>query len=50
MNLRFNQNVLEAWKAATLGSTLKLQKGWVGATMVPAARIERFTFASGTSF
>jgi PmbA protein len=49
-NLRFNQNVLEGWKEATLSSTLKLQKGWVGATMVPAARIERFTFASGTSF
>jgi PmbA protein len=48
-NLRFNQNILEAWKAATLSNTLKLQRtGFVGA-MVPAARIERFTFASGTS-
>jgi predicted Zn-dependent protease len=49
-NLRFNQNILEAWQDATLANSLKLQRGYFGGTMVPAARIERFTFASGTSF
>jgi predicted Zn-dependent protease len=49
-NLRFNQSVLEAWQNAVLGDTLVLQKGYIGGAMVPAARIERFKFASGTSF
>jgi PmbA protein len=49
-NLRFNQNVLEAWQNAKFGSALRLQKGFIGGSMVPAARIEKFTFASGTSF
>ncbi|HUP27524.1 MAG TPA: TldD/PmbA family protein [Chloroflexia bacterium] len=49
-NLRFNQSVLEAWQNATLSDTLTLQKGYFGGSMVPAARIERFKFASGTSF
>jgi predicted Zn-dependent protease len=49
-NLRFNQNVLEAWQNACFSDTLKLQKGFIGGNMIPAARIEKFTFASGTSF
>lgn len=49
-NLRFNQNVLEAWQNATFSDTLKLQKGFLGGSMIPAARIEKFKFASGTSF
>jgi predicted Zn-dependent protease len=49
-NLRFNQNVLEGWRNATFSDTLKLQKGFIGGDMVPAARIEKFTFASGTRF
>ena len=49
-NLRFNQSVLEAWQNATLSDTLTMQKGYFGGTMVPAARIEQFKFASGTSF
>ena len=49
-NLRFTQSVLEAWRSATLGDTLKLQKGWFSGSMVPAARIESFRFVSGTSF
>jgi predicted Zn-dependent protease len=49
-NLRFNQSVLEAWQDAQFSSTLKLQKSFVGGSMVPAARIEKFKFASGTSF
>jgi predicted Zn-dependent protease len=49
-NLRFNQNVLETFQNATLSNTLQLHKGGIGATMVPAARLERFKFVSGTSF
>jgi PmbA protein len=49
-NLRFNQNVLEGWRNAKFSSTRSLQKGFIGGSMVPAARIDKFTFASGTSF
>jgi PmbA protein len=50
-NLRFNQAVLEAWQHATLGDTIKLQKGFLfGSAAAPATRIERFNFASATSF
>jgi PmbA protein len=50
-NLRFNQAVLEAWEQATLGNKVKLQKGFLfGSAAAPAARIERFNFASATSF
>jgi PmbA protein len=49
-NLRFNQSVLEAWQNARFSDTLKLQKGFIGGSMIPAARIDRFTFASGTRF
>jgi hypothetical protein len=49
--LRFNQAVLEAWQHATLGDKAKLQKGFLfGSASAPAARIERFNFASATSF
>lgn len=49
-NLRFNQSVLEAWQNAVLSDTPILQKGFIGGSMVPAARIDKFKFASGTSF
>jgi predicted Zn-dependent protease len=50
-NLRFNQAVLEAWQHATLGDKTRLQKGFLfGSASAPAARIERFNFASATSF
>ncbi len=50
-NLRFTQNILEAWRDATLSDSLKLRKGeLIGSLMVPAARIEKFKFVSGTSF
>lgn len=49
-NLRFTQNILEAWQHCTLADTLKLQRGYFGGTMVPAVRIDSFKFVSGTSF
>ncbi|MFL5732381.1 MAG: TldD/PmbA family protein [Chloroflexia bacterium] len=49
-NLRFNQNVLEGWQNTQFASTTMLQKGFIGGSRVPAARIDKFTFASGTSF
>ncbi len=49
-NLRFTQNILEAFQHATLSDTLRLQKGMLGGTLVPAARLGAFTFSSGTEF
>jgi predicted Zn-dependent protease len=49
-NLRFTQSVLDAFKNAELSNTLKLQKGFVGGTLVPAARIRGFNFSSVTEF
>jgi predicted Zn-dependent protease len=49
-NLRFTQSVLEAFKQAELSNTLKLQNGFVGGTLVPAARIRGFNFSSVTEF
>jgi predicted Zn-dependent protease len=49
-NLRFTQSVLEAFKEANLSDTLKLQRGFVGGTLVPAARLRGFNFSSVTEF
>jgi predicted Zn-dependent protease len=50
-NMRFNQPVLEGWRNAVLSDSLKLQKGFLfGSAAAPAARIEKFVFASGTRF
>jgi predicted Zn-dependent protease len=50
-NLRFTQNLLEAWGDATLSRDVKLRKGeLIGSLVVPAVRIEKFKFVSGTSF
>lgn len=49
-NLRFNQSILEAWQDARFSSGTKLQKDFFGGCMVPAARIEKFKFVSGTKF
>jgi PmbA protein len=47
-NLRFTQNILEAFGDAELSDTLTLQKGFIGGTLVPAARVAAFHFSSGT--
>jgi predicted Zn-dependent protease len=50
-NMRFNQPVLEGWRDAVLSDNFKLQKGFLfGSAAAPAARIEKFAFASGTRF
>jgi predicted Zn-dependent protease len=49
-NLRFTQNVLESWQGGTLSSEVKLQRGFIGGSLVPAARLDKFKFVSGTSF
>jgi predicted Zn-dependent protease len=49
-NLRFTQSVLEAFKNANLSDTLRLQRGFVGGTLVPAARLRGFNFSSVTEF
>lgn len=49
-NLRFTQSVLAAFRQAELSDTLKLQKGFLGGTLAPAARISSFNFSSGTEF
>jgi predicted Zn-dependent protease len=49
-NLRFTQSVLDAWKDAVLSRDVKLQKGFIGGSLVPAMRMEKFKFVSGTSF
>ncbi|HMA33953.1 MAG TPA: metallopeptidase TldD-related protein, partial [Chloroflexia bacterium] len=49
-NLRFTQSVLAALSQAELANTLKLQKGFLGGILVPAARIAGFNFSSATDF
>ncbi len=49
-NLRFTQSVLEAFMHAELSDTLKLQRGFVGGTLAPAARLRGFNFSSVTEF
>ncbi len=47
-NLRFTQNILEAFGDAELSDTLILQKGILGGTLAPAVRVAAFNFSSGT--
>jgi PmbA protein len=50
-NLRFTQNVLEALASVqSIGRETKAQRGWVGSRVVPALKIGRFNFTSGTLF
>lgn len=50
-NLRFTQSILEALSnVQSIGRETKIERGWVGSTVVPALKISRFNFTSGTLF
>jgi PmbA protein len=49
-NLRFNQSILAALKRVTLSDTPVRTSGLGYTMVVPAAKIEAFTFSSSTSF
>lgn len=49
-NLRFNQSIVAALKRVTLSDTLVRTTGLDYTMVVPAAKIEAFTFSSSTSF
>lgn len=49
-NMRFNQSILEALRHAEFSSDQYRSGGYSYANVVPAARIERFHFSSGTDF
>ena len=49
-NLRFNQSILEALRACTFSSEQRRTASYGYDLVVPAARIERFNFTSGTEF
>jgi len=50
-NLRFSQSVLGALATAKgIGRDLKLQRSWVGGSLVPALHLGRFTFTGKTDF
>ncbi len=48
-NLRFTQSVVEAFgDVRALSADLALQRSWLGATLVPAVHLGRFTFTGAT--
>jgi PmbA protein len=49
-NLRFNQSIVEALGAAAFGKELHRTGQYSYSLVVPAARLERFTFTSTTEF
>jgi len=49
-NLRFNQSVLEALKRCEFSNEQKRTRSYAYSTVVPAVKIERFRFTSGTNF
>jgi len=50
-NLRFSQSILGALNAVQgIGREAKLQRGWVGGTLVPALKIGAFAFTGKTDF
>ncbi len=49
-NMRFNQNILAALGACEFSNQLKRTGGYAYGLLAPAAKIERFTFSSGTEF
>lgn len=49
-NLRFNQSILEALRRCEFGNELHRTGGYSYSLVVPAAKIEGFSFSSGTAF
>ena len=49
-NMRFNQSIIEALKHCELSNALHRTGGYSYSLVVPAAKIEGFTFSSGTTF
>lgn len=49
-NMRFNQSIIEALRRCQFGNALHRTGGYSYSLVVPAAKIEGFTFSSGTEF
>ncbi len=49
-NMRFNQSILEALRHCEFASELSRTGGYSYSIVVPAVKIENFTFSSGTGF
>jgi predicted Zn-dependent protease len=49
-NMRFNQSIIEALRRCEFGNSLHRTSGYSYSLVVPAAKIEGFTFSSGTEF
>jgi predicted Zn-dependent protease len=49
-NMRFNQSIIEALAHCELGAAQSRTGGYSYSIVVPAAKIERFSFTSGTEF
>ncbi|HUN30104.1 MAG TPA: TldD/PmbA family protein [Alphaproteobacteria bacterium] len=49
-NMRFNQSIIEALGSVAFSSAQKRTGSYGGSLVVPAAKIERFTFTSTTEF
>lgn len=49
-NMRFNQSIIEALKNCEFSNSLHRTGGYSYSVVVPAAKIEGFTFSSGTDF
>ncbi len=49
-NMRFNQSILEALRNCEFSNALHRTGGYAYSLVVPAAKIEGFTFSSGTNF
>lgn len=49
-NMRFNQSIIEALKHCEFSNALHRTGGYSYSLVVPAAKIARFTFSSGTQF
>jgi predicted Zn-dependent protease len=49
-NMRFNQSIIEALRRCEFGNALHRTGGYSYSLVVPAAKIDGFTFSSGTEF
>lgn len=49
-NMRFNQSIIEALRACEFANALHRTGGYSYSLVVPAAKIDGFTFSSGTEF
>ena len=49
-NMRFNQSIIEALRRCEFGNALHRTGGYAYSLVVPAAKIDGFTFSSGTEF